>query len=177
MLAYINCLHLLVFVLTMYLSCCHRGEHLGWTGVLACISSIIGLLFVMHPPFLFGGHQDWSATRLLGTGVGVLAAFFSAAAFICIRNIGKSEPALVIAMWFHTATLVLSVIPLAAHWPQAPNMPAATDWGLLVGVGATSFAGQLLLTRGFQLENAAKASSVNFTQVCTFGLVLCCLVL
>ena len=35
----------------------------------------------------------------------------------------------------------------------------------LLGIGLTSFAAQLLLNRGFQIEVAVKASAVNYTQV------------
>lgn len=43
-----------------------------------------------------------------------------------------------------------------------PRLPAAA---CLLGVTACSFAAQLLLSRGFQLETATKASAANFTQV------------
>lgn len=48
-----------------------------------------------------------------------------------------------------------------------PRLPAAA---CLLGVTACSFAAQLLLSRGFQLETATKASAANFTQVlCEWG--------
>lgn len=49
-----------------------------------------------------------------------------------------------------------------------PRLPAAA---CLLAVAACSFAAQLLLSRGFQLETATKASAANFTQVlCEWGL-------
>jgi drug/metabolite transporter (DMT)-like permease len=70
-----------------------------------------------------------------------------------------------VALWFHSATLVLSSIPLAVGWPQHATLPSLPDLGATLGVALTSFWGQLLLTRGFQLLDASKAAAINFTQV------------
>lgn len=67
-------------------------------------------------------------------------------------------------MSFHTATIGVSALPLAAGWPQRAVAPTARDVGLLLGVAGTSFLGQLLLTRGLQLQPAARAASINFSQ-------------
>jgi drug/metabolite transporter (DMT)-like permease len=82
------------------------------------------------------------------------------------RFIGKSEPALVVALYFHLSTALMSAVPLACSWPQAPVPLSWHDAGLLLGVAAGSFAGQLFMTRGLQLEHASLMSSLNFSQVC-----------
>jgi drug/metabolite transporter (DMT)-like permease len=81
------------------------------------------------------------------------------------RFIGKSEPAIVVALWFHTSTALLSVVPLALSWPQAATPVGWFDALMLLGVSAGSFLGQLFMTRGLQLENASLISSLNFSQV------------
>jgi hypothetical protein len=68
-------------------------------------------------------------------------------------------------MWFHTCTIIMCTLPLALGWPQAPVLPLAGDMLLLLGVALTSFAGQLLMTRGLQLIPAAQASTTSFAQV------------
>lgn len=82
-----------------------------------------------------------------------------------IRLIGGSEPAAVIAIWFHTATALLSVFPLLAGIPNKPVLMSGGDGGLMLGVAATSFVAQLLSTRGLQRCQAAKAAAMGFTQV------------
>eukprot|EP00878_Enallax_costatus_P040462 GHUV01046718.1.p1 GENE.GHUV01046718.1~~GHUV01046718.1.p1 ORF type:complete len:113 (-),score=20.23 GHUV01046718.1:237-575(-) len=87
---------------------------------------------------------------------------------LCIyarRMVGKAEPAIVVALYFHTSTMVMSAVPLAAAVPQAAAWLSAVDWLLLLGVAMTSFCGQLSLTRGFQLLDAGKAAGLNFSQV------------
>ena len=68
------------------------------------------------------------------------------------------------ALWYHLSTLALSSIPLALNWEQR-SIPLPFDLGMALGVAGTSFVGQLLLSRGFQLLDASKAAAINFTQV------------
>jgi drug/metabolite transporter (DMT)-like permease len=84
------------------------------------------------------------------------------------RFIGKAEPAIVVALYFHTSTMLLSALPLLIGWPSHALWLSWSDVLLLVGVAATSFAGQLFLTRGFQLLPAGKAAGFNFSQVGLF---------
>ncbi|WIA15998.1 hypothetical protein OEZ85_012734 [Tetradesmus obliquus] len=142
-----------------------RGEPLGLLGVAGCAWSILGLVLITHPPMLFGGHADWGPKRVLGTLLGVTSAVFATGAFICIRFVGKAEPAIVVALYFHTSTMLLSAAPLLLRWPSPAAWLSWLDALLLVGVAATSFAGQLFLTRGFQLLPAGKAAGFNFSQV------------
>uniref|UniRef100_A0A383VLI0 EamA domain-containing protein n=1 Tax=Tetradesmus obliquus TaxID=3088 RepID=A0A383VLI0_TETOB len=142
-----------------------RGEPLGLLGVAGCAWSILGLVLITHPPMLFGGHADWGPKRVMGTLLGVTSAVFATGAFICIRFVGKAEPAIVVALYFHTSTMLLSAVPLLLRWPSPAAWLSWLDGLLLVGVAATSFAGQLFLTRGFQLLPAGKAAGFNFSQV------------
>jgi drug/metabolite transporter (DMT)-like permease len=82
-----------------------------------------------------------------------------------IRLIGGSEPAAVIALWFHCATMILSVFPLLAGVPNKPVLLSGVDGSLMLGVAGTSFVAQLLSTRGLQRCQAAKAAAMGFTQV------------
>ncbi|KAF6266011.1 hypothetical protein COO60DRAFT_639078 [Scenedesmus sp. NREL 46B-D3] len=152
-----------------------RGEPLGWLGVAGCAWSVLGLVLITHPPMLFGGHMDWGPRRVGGTLFGVVSAVFATGAFICIRFVGKAEPAIVVALYFHTSTMLLSAAPLVIGWPSHAAWLAWGDALLLFGVAATSFAGQLFLTRGFQLLPAGKAAGFNFSQVVysyAFGILL-----
>jgi hypothetical protein len=49
----------------------------------------------------------------------------------------------VVAVYFHMCTALLSVVPLALSWPQAPVLLGWYDAGLLAGVAAGSFLGQV----------------------------------
>lgn len=94
-----------------------------------------------------------------------LCAVLGGGSSITIRLIGGSEPAAVVALWFHTATMLLSVFPLLAGIPNRPVLLSHVDGGYMSGVAGTSFIAQLLSTRGLQRCQAAKAAAMGFTQV------------
>lgn len=68
-------------------------------------------------------------------------------------------------MYFHLAALLSSAVPLAAGYPRPAVRPSPRECGVLLGIAAGSFGGNLLVNRAFQIELAARASAVNFMQV------------
>jgi len=143
------------------------GERTGPRAALGAGLALVGLALVLHPPWLFGGHASWGPERAAGVAAGLASAALSAGAFLTIRRIGRREPALVVALYFHAATCVISAFPLLVlRAPEPPVWPASlADAALLAGVAAASFFGQLTLTRGFQLLPAGRASAINLSQV------------
>lgn len=69
------------------------------------------------------------------------------------------------SVYFHVCAAASSALPLTLGLPAAAVAPGGLQWALLAGVAATSFWGQILIGRGFQLLSAARASAINFTQV------------
>ncbi len=53
-------------------------------------------------------------------------------------------------------------------YPDKVMLPGAFDSGMLCIVILASFFGQMLLNHGFQIQSAAKGSSINCTQVKSF---------
>jgi drug/metabolite transporter (DMT)-like permease len=135
------------------------------------------MLFVVRPPMLFGNDaiadeqeegvdaNAFHVQRLTGSIFGVLSAFLAAGAYLSIRLIGKKESSLTIAVWFHSTAFIHSVVLLLLGWPQQPVWPSTRDCACFVGIAVSSFIANILLSRGFQLENAALASAVNYLQV------------
>lgn len=62
------------------------AEPLGLKGALGCLVSLTGVAVVAHPPFLFGGHQQWGKRRLLGTVCGVLSTFLGSGTSYAVRR-------------------------------------------------------------------------------------------
>ena len=50
-----------------------------------------------------------------GSMSGILAALTAAIAFTAIKFVPKSEPTVVLAMWFHCSALATAVVPLAVR--------------------------------------------------------------
>ena len=53
------------------------GEPLGAAGAAGSVLSLVGLLVLMHPPFLAGGHADWGPRRVAGVAFGIVSAVFT----------------------------------------------------------------------------------------------------
>lgn len=154
-------------------------EALGWQGACGVCSSLLGMLLVVQPPFLYSrgdGAMDesqaagspassWNAQRAVGTVFGIGSAFLAAGAYLAIRLIGKKETPLTVAVWFHTSAVTHSALLLAVGWPRPAVWPRLIDWACLLGIAMSSFTANILLNRGFQLDKAAVASAVNYTQV------------
>lgn len=77
----------------------------------------------------------------------------------------RREHALTVAMYFHCFAFVSAGLPLAAGYPEPAVLPSPLQAAMLLLIACGSFGGNLLVNRAFQLELAAKASAVNFTQV------------
>lgn len=54
---------------------------------------------------------------------------------------------------------------MQAGYPDKAVLPGRFDACLLVGIALSSFLGQMMLNRSFQIQSAAKGSSIMCTQV------------
>lgn len=126
----------------------------------ACVAaSLTGVLLVARPTFLFGAGP----TQLdpVAVGAALLGALFSAAAYVVVRALTKTEEPLVIVFYFAVLSLVGS-LPLAA---LEPVLPTGTEWLALLGVGISTQLGQVYLTKGLREEPAGRALAVGYLQI------------
>lgn len=75
--------------ITAVLAALLLGEPFGRFTAVGCLLSLLGMLLVVHPPFLFGGHMRWSHERAVGTAFAAASALLAAGAYLSIRMIGK----------------------------------------------------------------------------------------
>ncbi len=129
--------------------------------------SLIGVLFVARPSFLFGGGSldVWAVV------VGLVGAFCSAIAYVTIRQLRATDDPMVIVFWFSLVAVPLAVGPALTSlvWPTP------LEWLLLALLGATTQIAQVFMTRGLHLEPAGRATAITYLQVVFsygFGIVL-----
>lgn len=102
----------------------------------------------------------------IGLAMGLGAALFSAGAYTSIRRMKDLEHPLVIVMFFPLVTIPI-VTPLVAYdWV----MPIDWDWLVLIAIGLLTQFAQVSMTKGYQMEEVARASSVTYSGV-IYGLV------
>jgi S-adenosylmethionine uptake transporter len=119
-----------------------RGRLTVWVAVLA---SVVGTALLAAP------RLDGADTvgRVLGAISGLAAAF----AYLGVRRAAGTNPPQVIVFYFVAASTVVCAV-LALFTPvQWPN--SAGVWGALVVAGLAATGGQLLMTRAYQLGEAA----------------------
>jgi len=139
------------------------GERLRMRDGAYIAASLAGVLIVARPSFLFGtgAHE----LEPVAVGVALLGALLSAAAYVTVRALTKTEEPLVIVFYF-AAVSVAGSIPLAA---LGPIWPTGTEWLVLVGVGLTTQLGQVYLTKGLREEPAGRALAVGYLQIVFAG--------
>lgn len=122
------------------------------------LASLLGVVLIARPSFIFGG-----APRLdmLAVAVALVGSMFSASAYVTVRKLGRTEHPLVIVFYFTLVTVPASIPGVIAEsvWPTA------FEWAVLLGTGAAAQAGQVYLTRGLQLEPAGRATAVGYLQI------------
>lgn len=109
---------------------------------------LYGVYLLVSPEF---------SLNMLGYGTGMGAAFFIALAFFYIRKLSTENPFTIIFYFVSISTLCSALWAFSAwQWPS-------TDQWLLLGViAATTYFGQLWLTRSFQYGDAALISTVGY---------------
>lgn len=121
-------------------------------------AGLLGVLLIARPTLIFGG-----AARLdpLAVAVGVAGALFSAAAYVSVRRLSRTEHPMIIVFYFTLVTVPASLPGLALH----AVMPTLHELGLLIGVGVAAVLGQVYLTRGLQNERAGRATAIGYVQI------------
>lgn len=116
--------------------------------------------------------------HLTAVGFGILGVFGAACAYVTIRLIGPRAHPLVSVTYFSAYTTTVSFIAMIAIPSVSFRLPGnLIEWGLLLGLGATGFTMQYLLTAGLayqppsiggkqpQKGNGTRATSMLYTQM------------
>ncbi|HEY5950763.1 MAG TPA: DMT family transporter [Kofleriaceae bacterium] len=150
-------LHFTQPLMTSLLAWWLLGEKVGWAAAFAIACGLGGVLLVVHPGIPLAGGAD-----AVGVAIALGSATFSAIAYVTVRQLAKTEHALVIVFYFP-----LVATPLALPWALANWVwPTAIDWLWLVAIGVTTQLGQVFLTKGLMIERAGRATSVGYLQIC-----------
>lgn len=146
-------------VFTAWLGWLVLGEALSVGEAVLSAAGLLGVLLIARPTFLFGGDMRLDP---LATAIGLLGAVFSAAAYVSVRKLGRTEHPTIIVFYFTVVTVPASLPGMLLSGAVWPTLPEAV---FLAGVGITAVMGQLYLTRGLQLEPAGRATAIGYAQI------------
>jgi drug/metabolite transporter (DMT)-like permease len=144
---------------TAVLAAIFLGEAIRRSLLLAGLVSLAGVALVAKPALLFGASA--SPLPPVALAAAVAGAFFSGCAYVTVRKLSASEHPLVIVFYF-------PLVSIPASLPWVLNdfvMPTGIEWIWLLGVGCTTQLGQVWLTRGIELQTAARATALSYLQV------------
>jgi drug/metabolite transporter (DMT)-like permease len=128
------------------------GERVPRGLAFALVLGFAGIGLVAQPSFSTAGHL---------VAVGAMTAVSSALAMIWLRRIGPNESSEAIVFHFACIGSVAMILASVPVW-QTPGPRAAL---VLAGTGLCGGLGQLLLTRAYSLDRAARVSALGYSGV------------
>lgn len=123
----------------------------------AIVLGMLGVALIVKP----GADGLLAPAALIGAASSVLAA----GAFVGVRRLTRSEPAIRIVFYFSLIGTVISAVPLYWQW-QLPDLRTAL---LLIACGLSATLGQLLLTRAYACAPAARVAPFSYSSVVFSG--------
>ncbi|EJF60876.1 hypothetical protein DICSQDRAFT_137097 [Dichomitus squalens LYAD-421 SS1] len=158
-------------------------ETFSYRELLAGLTSLVGVVLIARPHFLFGATPNEAPTlpddlmkrvpdaqvtpaqRLLAVGIALFGAVGAAGAYTTIRLIGKRAHALHnLVAYSMLCMIVTSMAMIALRIPVV--VPMRWDWLLMLCfIGLAGFSGQVLLTMGLQRETAGRGSIAVYGQI------------
>ncbi len=131
--------------------------------ILSVILGWIGVNLVIKPTNISGSELH---IPIKAVSIALIGAILTALAYVIVRKLSETEHPLVIIHYFPLLALPTS-IPFCIN---NAVIPRGGEWILILGVGIFTQLGQLYITKGLSLLPAARATSINYTQV-LFGTI------
>ncbi len=131
------------------------GEHLKARAILALILAMSGVVLITRPEI---GHLRFGDTAALFSG------FMAGVAVSQIRRLRQGESSIAIFFYFNLFGIPVALLSLLLV--KTPFViPAPAQIPLLLLVGASSVAAQLLMTYGYRALTAAQGSLLTLTSI------------
>ncbi|KAJ8033321.1 Solute carrier family 35 member G1 [Holothuria leucospilota] len=140
-------------------------EPFGWLEGLLIVLTITGVVFIMQPPFLFGGYGSEKSSTILPALAAFCTCLLGGFQMVALRQLGKQgTDACKTVMYMGIALMVCTAISIASGGPWSVPGCSFTRF-LSVLVGLFSFTSFSLLSFALTLENAVVISLITVSQV------------
>lgn len=130
-------------------------EKISTLELILSILSLIGVVLIAKPPFIFHASAAKDFVNPIGVLLGILAALFQGTSIVLVRKLGDTYPPLSVG-YYSVCGAVISIILLFSL--QEFQYPCTQDLPLLFLIGFIGVAGQYLLTIGLQRERAGSVA-------------------
>lgn len=146
-------------VLILFTSAVFLGERAGWQGLVCGVACVIGVTLVAKPTLLFG--EGTVRLDSLGVLAAVGAAMCASFAVVTIRGLTRTEPPAGIMLYPLLFLLVFAPLAGMGEW----RWPQGGEWFWLAATGIVLNMAQFVMTKGYALETAFKASAMSYSEV------------
>ena len=129
----------------------------------ACLS-VVGVVFVSKPPFIFTQLQSsqYGSTEYVGVAFAIIAAFLMGLQFTTTRKLSKTDPVLVIFYFTVVGMVLLLTLLLATN---KLFMPCYSEFPNLVLVGITGLFQQTFLVLALRYERTTTFAVMRSTTI------------
>ncbi|OAX35819.1 DUF6-domain-containing protein [Rhizopogon vinicolor AM-OR11-026] len=149
----------------------------------AAIFSLLGVMLIARPPFLFGdtssvesdssdmASKATAVDRIRAVGVALFGVVLGSGAVLSMRAIGqRAHPMHLMTFFSVWCTIVASSAMYFWHIPIV--YPQKWQWAaMLIFIGLSGFFAQTLTTMGYQRETAARGSMGQYIQLLFAGIL------
>lgn len=130
-----------------------RSERVGGKVWGALLLGLLGCAILIGPELAVG--SVWGLWALFG-------AVAAAAAHICLRVLSKAEDGRVLVLWFQAGLVPLSTLFVVVTQGELPALPSQATLPMVVAAGLFATVGQLLLTKAYSLDQAARVAGAAY---------------
>ncbi|KAF9441772.1 drug/metabolite transporter superfamily, partial [Macrolepiota fuliginosa MF-IS2] len=160
------------------------GEKFTWREAFAAFPSLVGVILITRPPFIFGssnaqvpdvtcqGDNTDTPTnkvtleeRLIAVGVGLVGVLGVTGAYTSLQAIGKhAHPLHSLVLYSTQSIIVASIGMIVMKMPFI--MPTRLSWfTMLIMIGIFGFIAQVLLTMGFAHKTTGQCLMGMYMQI------------
>lgn len=140
------------------------------------IVSLIGVLLIARPPFLFGhsihiiSDEGFIGIRTFAVAIVVLSVVGASLAYVTTRAIGSRAHPMHVILAFSWCSVIFGTLLMKIQGERFV-IPKSTNWCIMLfAIGAFGFVGQILLTLGLRREKVGRASLGMYLQI-VFALI------
>jgi drug/metabolite transporter (DMT)-like permease len=125
--------------------------------LLAAFVGLIGVGLVAKPD---AGMFNWLSL------IGISSSFLASMAFVTVRALTKTEPAVRIVFYFCFIATIVSAIPMFWHW----RVLTLQELYYLIGAGTLATFSQISLSRAYAYAPAGKIGPANYLAIIFAGI-------
>ncbi|CAK4124168.1 unnamed protein product [Aphanomyces euteiches] len=156
---------IITFLFVRPCSVCFLGEKLDQVNLICVLVSFVGVVCVARPAFLFGGATTASPqASFIPVICSVLSAVLIGVINILIRKLNELNTWTLVTYFLIVCTICSAAkITFFEQGIKVPNDPVQII--TLIGIGVLGCLGQIMVTKGFQVEKDGIAAAMMYINI------------